>query len=216
MFDRDKPRLEAFRPEKLPALVEAEQVDENSLRQLVDGNQVEGALQVFERLRANNTKLSKEVLTDLFRIVAYFNAKDPPPTENEEWHGIRTYYFDPQPDISHSVSVLNSFFQNLSFQNELINLLYSMVEPNASNHSTLISWLCKYGPEASTKRVLELFDEANKKKWILEEDAYIGLISKSSDIDSIINGLKAASQVKAKPSIRLFNAAIRSISKVSC
>jgi hypothetical protein len=115
MFDRDKPRLEAFRPEKLPALVEAEKVDENSLRQLIDAKHVDGALKVFERLRASNTTLSKEVLTDLFRLAAYFNAQDPPPSENEEWPGIRGFYFDPPHSIAQSVSICLCFMIQFLF-----------------------------------------------------------------------------------------------------
>lgn len=103
MFDRDTPRLKAFRPEKLPSLAEAEHVDEATLRRLVDANQVKAALKVFERLRANNTELSPEVLQDLFSMTAYFNARDPPPSENEEWPGVRIYYQDPSSTASEGV-----------------------------------------------------------------------------------------------------------------
>lgn len=51
MFDRDQPRLPIFRPENLPALVDAEEPSEEILWKLVEGKQVAGALKVgFDRI----------------------------------------------------------------------------------------------------------------------------------------------------------------------
>jgi hypothetical protein len=91
-------------------------VDENSLRQLIDAKQVSGAVVVFERLRASDTKLSPAVIQDLFSLAAYFNAQDPPPTENEEWPGLRNFYEDPPSNISQSVSpILNFIIGGLNY-----------------------------------------------------------------------------------------------------
>lgn len=78
----------------------------------------------------------------------------------------------------------------------------------------MISWLSKFGNENSKKRAQEMFKESIEKKWVLDEDAYIGLISQLSDIEEINKTLKTISELKGKPSIRLFNAAIASLSKV--
>jgi hypothetical protein len=104
MFDRDKPRLEAFRPDKLPSLVQAEKVDENSLRSLIEAKNISGAIIVFERLRAMDAKFSPKIIQDLFVLSAYFNARDPPPSENEEWPAMRTFAHDSQSDTTQSVS----------------------------------------------------------------------------------------------------------------
>lgn len=101
-----------------------------------------------------------------------------------------------------------------SFQADLVNLLYSMVDRNVHNYSTMISWLCKYSDESSKKRAIEMFKEAVEKKWILEEDAYVGLVSQATKIDGIIDTLKTVAQLKAKPTIRLFNAVIASLHEV--
>lgn len=106
MFDRDKPRLEAFRPEKLPMLSEMEDPTEDALRQLIDAKRVAGALKVFERLRAKEAEVLQDTIQDLFMLTAYFNAQDPPPSENEEWPGLRAFYEDPKPNINETVNYL--------------------------------------------------------------------------------------------------------------
>lgn len=89
-----------------------------------------------------------------------------------------------------------------------------MVDKNVANYSTLICWLCKYGSEADKKRAVEMFNESVAKKWVLEEDAYIGLINQSTTIDETKGYLKNMAKLKVKPSIRIFNAAITAIPKV--
>jgi len=199
MFDRDKPRLEAFRPEKLPMLADSEEVTEDSLCQLIAAKSVSGALKVFERLRAKEAEVSMDTIQDLFMLAAYFNAQDPPPSENEEWPGLRNFYPDPVPDISKTA--------------ELVSLLYSMVEKNAENQSTMICWLCKYGDKASKARSLELFNEAKANNWILEEDAFISMIHQANTTDEINALLKHMADANLKPSIRTFNSAITSVNK---
>jgi hypothetical protein len=89
-----------------------------------------------------------------------------------------------------------------------------MVEKNPSNCSAMICWLCKYGGADDKKRSQELVKEALKNGWILEENAYIGLINKSDTIEEANAYLKAMAKSKLKPSIRTFNAAIACAEKV--
>lgn len=89
----------------MPSLVDAEKVDENSLRRLIQEKYVSGALTVFERLRAVNTKFSPDVVQELFSLAAYFNAQDPPPSEIEEWPALRFYFIDPEQNTIQSVVI---------------------------------------------------------------------------------------------------------------
>lgn len=72
MFDRDKPRLPAFRPEKLldPLVVEA---NEENLKKMIASRQVEDSVVVFEKLRTENTSISKETMV---RVLANFYCFD--------------------------------------------------------------------------------------------------------------------------------------------
>jgi hypothetical protein len=89
-----------------------------------------------------------------------------------------------------------------------------MAEQDVSNCSVFISWLCKYGDKEAMKQATAMFEEANAKKWVLDEDAYIGLVNQMNEIDSIDKFFQTLAQMGVKPSIRLFNAAIQSLNKV--
>lgn len=70
MFDRDQPQLSAFRSEKAldPIIVEPNEV--NLIKIIVD-KQVEDAVKLYERIREDNIKISKEAQVLIIAMKIY-------------------------------------------------------------------------------------------------------------------------------------------------
>lgn len=60
MYDRDEPRLNAFRPTKLPPVDQVELTEQN-LRARIDAKRVVDAAALYERMRAADVEVSVEL-----------------------------------------------------------------------------------------------------------------------------------------------------------
>ncbi|CAD5226026.1 unnamed protein product [Bursaphelenchus xylophilus] len=198
MFDRDEPRLPVFRPENLPALVESEAPSEDLLIRLLDGREVHGALQVYEKIRAGKIDVSKDTLDRLFKQAAYYNGQNPPVSEEVEWHGIRNYFED---------------FEGKWERNGPIELLFQTVEQNAENYSILIAAKAKYGDTAALLEAYKHLDDMIGKKLIPEEFAFNCLLRVEQNPKKAFELLSKMAKLNVKPSIRTFNAFIMAQNK---
>lgn len=197
MFDRDYPRLSAFRPEKPLNPLEIEPTEEN-LRKLVDGKEVTSAARLYERLQSDNINISKELQLDLFHLIAYYNSNDIPITEIEEWPGIRNFYREGDTTWTEA---------------GLADLLFEGIEKNADAYSTMIAALCKFRTDVSVIRAKTLLKEMIDKKMTPSEEAFNYLISVSNPDD--VNGiLKKMNELKVAPSVRTFNSCLIVVSKI--
>lgn len=92
MFDRDKPRLAAYRPEKPldPLVVEATAAN---LAQTIHARRVEDAVRLHARCCTDaNVQLDADLERDFFHLICYYNGKDVPLDELDEWYGARNFY----------------------------------------------------------------------------------------------------------------------------
>lgn len=197
MFDRDYPRLPAFRPEKLLDPLEVEPTEEN-LKKMVDAKNVEAAIRLYERLQSENVEVSNNLQTDLFHLVAYYNAKDVPLTEIEEWPGLRNFF---------------SEGGSKWIESGIVDLLFEGSLKNSDAYSTMICALCKFKTEVSVVRARALFKEMLEKKLIPTEEVFNYLISVSSP-KFMINILKQMNSIKITPSVRTFNACLININNI--
>lgn len=60
MYDRDEPRLEAFRPKLAPDPLVVEPTEEN-LKDMIEKKEVSNAVKLYERIRAENIEVSREL-----------------------------------------------------------------------------------------------------------------------------------------------------------
>ncbi|VDL81759.1 unnamed protein product, partial [Nippostrongylus brasiliensis] len=89
-LDRDEPYLPAFRPQKPADPLQVAPTEENVLS-MIEKREVEDAVRLYERIRADNTEVSQETQMELFKLVTYYNGKNVPFSEWEEWHGMRVF-----------------------------------------------------------------------------------------------------------------------------
>jgi pentatricopeptide repeat domain-containing protein 3 len=196
MFDRDWPRLPAFRPEKALDPVEAEPTIEN-LTKFIEKKQVSSAVRLFERMQSGDIEVTNELQTKLFQLVAYYNAEDVPVTEIEEWPGLRNFF--------------NSGNSNWK-ESGIAELLFEAVEKNASNYSTMIAAFCKYPNYLTYIKAKKLLREMISKELVPTEEAFnaIVAVSKVKEMKEI---LQTMNSVKVAPSVRTFNACLISASR---
>jgi pentatricopeptide repeat domain-containing protein 3 len=195
-FDRDLPRLPAFRPEKALDPLEVEPTAEN-LSKLIEEKQVASAARLFERMQSSNVEVSNELQTKLFQLIAYYNAEDVPLMEIQEWPGLRNFF-----------SSGDSKCQEASIP----DLLFEGLEKNTTNYSTMIAALCKYPIDVSVLRAKNLFKEMNTKKLVPNEEAFNAIITVSKQKE-LIEVLHKMNSLGVAPSIRTFNACLILASK---
>uniref|UniRef100_A0A1I7WT57 Chromo domain-containing protein n=1 Tax=Heterorhabditis bacteriophora TaxID=37862 RepID=A0A1I7WT57_HETBA len=108
-FDRDVPRLSAFRPQN-PADPLKISPTEANLLSIIKNREVTDAILLYERMRTDNVEISQEVQVcvislvllikitefqfwrfqmELFKLVSFYNESKVPFSEYEEWHGLR-------------------------------------------------------------------------------------------------------------------------------
>ncbi|KAI6243970.1 Protein PTCD3-like protein, mitochondrial [Aphelenchoides fujianensis] len=187
MFDRDKPRLEAFRPEKLPELVDNEPVDEAALLRFLDAHRVGDALKVFDRLRAEKAEVSGASLLRLFQLAAYFNCENAPPAEIEKWPGVRLFF--------------ESAESNGQQHAELMELLFKQVPDRRHLLGDDLLGLQK------------LLDEMLAAKHTPEAAVFTHLIRSSQSFNEVKGLMGLMANLNVSPSIQHFNAAIEVANK---
>uniref|UniRef100_A0AC34FEB4 Small ribosomal subunit protein mS39 n=1 Tax=Panagrolaimus sp. ES5 TaxID=591445 RepID=A0AC34FEB4_9BILA len=196
-FDRDLPRLPAFRPEKALDPLEIEATTEN-LSHLIEGNEVASAVRLFERMQSENVEISSELQTKLFQLVAYYNAEDVPLMEIQEWPGLRNFY-----------SSGESKWQEAGIP----DLLFEGIEKNAINYSTMIAALCKYPTDVSVLRAKNLFKEMISKNLVPAEEAFSAIITVSNQKE-MVEVLQKMNSLHVAPSVRTFNACLTVVSRL--
>ncbi|VDK25845.1 unnamed protein product [Anisakis simplex] len=73
MYDRDEPRLEAFRPKAIPDPLQMEANEEN-LSELINMKEVINAVKLYERIRAENIEVSSELqVSDIYSALFSYN-----------------------------------------------------------------------------------------------------------------------------------------------
>jgi len=198
MFDRDYPRLPAFRPEKPLDPLEIEPTEEN-LRKLVDAKDVEAAVRLFERIQSGGNDISKSLQLDLFHLFAYYNSRNVPLTEIEEWPGVRNFFEDGA--------------DQKWVEAGMADLLFESLEKTADTYSTMIAALCKFPTETSVIRAKALLREMISSKLKPHEEAFNYLISVSNP-DEVVGLLKEMNKSKVSPSVRTFNSCLKAVSKI--
>lgn len=157
-YDKDFPRLAAFRPQKLPDPLQIEPTEAN-LKSMIDAREVRDAVMLYERIRSENVEVSNEVQLDLFRLVTYYNAREVPFSEEVDWHGLRAYGIS-QPSQWEQVQDPSFDVRMERLQAGIADLLYETLEKNEEVNSTLIAGLCKHASHESVTRarnVLQVF-----------------------------------------------------------
>ncbi|KAI6205598.1 hypothetical protein M3Y94_00810200 [Aphelenchoides besseyi] len=197
MFDRDKPRLEAFRPEKLPDLVETEPVNETTLKRFLDALRIEDALKVYERMRTENVELSAETLQRLFELAAYYNCENAPPSERAEWPGLHLFYEDPKQSLAKHV--------------EMVTLLFNQVPKTPANYSTMICWLTKFGGKNAKPKVITLLETMASQQQVPESSAFTLLFRSLHSASEAHQVFQKMAKLQIRPTIQHFNAAIRAL-----
>uniref|UniRef100_A0A7E4VQQ0 PPR_long domain-containing protein n=1 Tax=Panagrellus redivivus TaxID=6233 RepID=A0A7E4VQQ0_PANRE len=195
-FDRDLPRLPAFRPEKPLDPLEVEPTEAN-LRKLVEAKQVSAAARLYERLQSGDVALSADLQEALFRLVVYYNGQDVPLLEIEEWPGLRNLYDEGATKWNDA---------------GLADLLFESVEKNAENSSTMIAGLCKFRSDVSVVRAKAIYKELLAKNLVPSEEAFNALLSVSAPAE-IVPLLKQMAHSGVAPSVRTFNAALTAVGK---
>ncbi|KAL6731955.1 hypothetical protein Aduo_002770 [Ancylostoma duodenale] len=195
-LDRDEPYLPAFRPQKPADPLKVAPTEENLLS-MIDKREVEDAAMLYERMRAENVEVSQKTQMELFHLVTYYNGKNVPFCEWEEWHGMRAFgENDP----------------NTWTQAGLADLLYEVLPHTPETTSTMIAGLVKFATSESTARAQELFKELSSTSTPCQE-AYNALISVSSwkDAQSL---MKDMAKKKVKPTERTWNSLLNAATKL--
>ncbi|KAF1768547.1 hypothetical protein GCK72_000359 [Caenorhabditis remanei] len=194
-FDRDQPRLPAFRPQHLADPLQVDPT-EKSLQKMIKSREVQDSCVLYERLRSENVEVSEKVQLELFRLVAYYNSSNIPFSEWQEWAGIRNFGEE----------------SNAKWKTGgVADLLFETLQKTDETVSIMIAALCKFHDSQSVERAKELYKEHQKGKIHLE--AFNGLIGASS-----FNAAKKLAAemncLKISPNISTFNALLFSAAKI--
>ncbi|MFH4973532.1 hypothetical protein AB6A40_000241 [Gnathostoma spinigerum] len=192
MYDRDEPRLDVFRP-KLPPDGSTVDPTESNLRSLVDKRMVEDAVKLYERIRAADSPVSEQLQMDLFRLLVYYNGKNVPSNETEEWHGMRNF----------SEIVASEWVEA-----DLADLLFETLKKTDEVYSLMIAGLCKFPSSESLSRAENLYEEMKQKGMKPHFEAFCGLIRTSHSWHKAKSFVKDMNSMQIKPSIAIFNALI--------
>uniref|UniRef100_A0A915D1I7 Small ribosomal subunit protein mS39 n=1 Tax=Ditylenchus dipsaci TaxID=166011 RepID=A0A915D1I7_9BILA len=198
MFDRDQPRLNAFRPMK-PMDASVVRADEKNLVKLISEKHVQDAAKLYERVCEMGKPVSPSIQLDLFRLLAYYNAENVP--ADEDWPGIRVFFERPQQQRN---------------EGGVVDLLFESLEKTEEVYSIMICHLCKFpvGQSGSDSlvRAKELFSEMMQNKMTPFKEVFdwflLRKVSTSGGAFSIFNLLSTMRKFKIKPSLKTFNNAI--------
>ncbi|CAI4228001.1 unnamed protein product [Auanema sp. JU1783] len=193
-FDRDQPRLPAFRPQHQPDPLQVEPTEANLLS-MISNKQVEDSIRLYERIRSGNVKISDSAKLELFKLACYYNCKNPPFTECEEWPGLRIFgEVDASTWIESSPAEL--LFENIPISPETV--------------SVLIAGLCKHPTLMGVRRAKDLLKEHGKT---LQIDAFEAVISVSNfeEAKTILQQVRAN---KLQPRLNTWNALLKSAAKI--
>ncbi|VDL65382.1 unnamed protein product [Nippostrongylus brasiliensis] len=201
-LDRDEPYLPAFRPQKPADPLQVAPTEENVLS-MIEKREVEDAVRLYERIRADNIEVSQETQMELFKLVTYYNGKNVPFSEWEEWHGMRVFG-ENEPNTWTPAGLADLLFEVLPHTPETVSIYIA----------GLIKW------EFASKIVLcrEAYDAlisvSNLKdaKSLMKEMAAKKIKPAASTWDALILAVK---QIKSFPGrIAAFEAAIGEIKAV--
>ncbi|KAK6036193.1 hypothetical protein COOONC_26302, partial [Cooperia oncophora] len=135
---------------------------------------------------------------ELFKLVAYYNGKNVPFSEWEEWHGMRAFG-ENEP--------------NKWTPAGLADLLFEVLPHNSEVVSIYIAGLIKFATPESVARAKELHKEF-ASSGVLCREAYDALISIASFKDA--KGLmKEMAEKKVKPTISTWNAMLVSAKQMN-
>ncbi|VDP04300.1 unnamed protein product [Heligmosomoides polygyrus] len=196
-LDRDEPYLPVFRPQKALDPLMVDPTEENILS-MIEKREVEDAVRLYERIRADNIEVSQKTQMELFKLVTYYNGRNVPFSEWEEWHGMRAFG-ENEPITGTSAGLADLLFEVLPHTSETV--------------STFISGLVKFATLESLKRAWELHKEFSHN-GILCREAYDALISVANFKDAK-NILKEMAEKKVRPTVSTWNAMLSSARKVN-
>ncbi|KAK5967684.1 Protein PTCD3 mitochondrial [Trichostrongylus colubriformis] len=196
-LDRDDPYLPAFRPQKPADPLQVAPTEENVLS-MIEKREVEDAVRLYERIRADDIDVSQEVQTELFKLVTYYNGKNVPFSEWEEWHGMRAFG-ENEPNKWTPAGLADLLFEVLPHSPEIVSIY--------------IAGLIKFATPESIEKAKELH-EGFSSTGILRREAYDALISVANWKDA--KGLfKEMSVKKVKPDTSTWNALLSSASQLN-
>nr|CDJ86761.1 Protein Y110A7A.19 [Haemonchus contortus] len=196
-LDRDDPYLPAFRPQKPADPLQVAPTEENILS-MIEKREVEDAARLYERMRAENIDVSLETQMELFKLVTYYNGKNVPFSEWEEWHGMRAFG-ENEPNKWTSAGLADLLFEVLPHTPEVV--------------STYIAGLIKFATSESAARANELHKEFASKE-VLCREAYDALISAANWKDAKAL-LKEMAEKKVKPVASTWNALLQSAKQMN-
>ncbi|KHJ96567.1 hypothetical protein OESDEN_03468 [Oesophagostomum dentatum] len=190
-LDRDDPYLPAFRPQKPADPLKACFLQQASKSQ-------KDAVMLYERIRGENIDVSEEVQMELFKLVTYYNGKNVPFSEWEEWHGMRAFGEDDP---------------NTWAQGGIADLLYEVLPHTSETTSAMIAGMIKFATPESIEKAKELFKDLSAKGVPCQE-AYNALISISNwkEAQSLF---KEMAEKKVKPSLNTWNSLLSSAKKLN-
>lgn len=196
-FDRDQPRLPAFRPQQLADPLQVDPT-ENNLLAIIERREVQDSCILYERMRAENVEVSEKVQLCLFRLVAYYNSSNIPFSEWENWAGMRNFGEDSQTAWK-SGGVADLLFETLPKTDETVSIM--------------ISALCKFSNHASLERSRELYKEHRAAKGKVHREAFNGLI-RSSSYSAAKNIVAEMAAQKIAPNLFTFEALFNAAGKI--
>ncbi|EPB77707.1 hypothetical protein ANCCEY_03211 [Ancylostoma ceylanicum] len=196
-LDRDEPYLPAFRPQKPADPLKVAPTEENLLS-MIEKREVEDAVMLYERMRAENVEVSEKTQMKLFQLVTYYNGKNVPFCEWEEWHGMRAFgENDP----------------NTWTQAGLADLLYEVLPHTPETTSTMIAGLVNW------KDAQSVIKDMAKKKVKPSERTWNSLLNAAAKLDSISERFPAFEKIigemvaiGAVPSLESYQIILSSIS----
>uniref|UniRef100_A0A8R1DL83 Small ribosomal subunit protein mS39 n=1 Tax=Caenorhabditis japonica TaxID=281687 RepID=A0A8R1DL83_CAEJA len=197
-FDRDQPRLPAFRPQHHPDPLKVEPTDKNLL-EMIESRKVLDACMLYERMRSENIDVSEKTQMELFRTVAYYNSQNIPFSEWSEWAGMRNY----------------GEYSNAEWKSGgVADLLFETLPRNDETVSIMIAGLCKFSNHSSLSRARELFKEHKAAGGKLRREAFDALIEVSNY--SVAKKLiQEMAEAKINPSVRTFQALLTSAARTA-
>ncbi|XP_057651998.1 protein PTCD3 homolog, mitochondrial [Diorhabda carinulata] len=195
-------------PSFLPKLVYTEDtpVSEEELKKVIDNVQVLDAQFIYQLLKKREIEVSSGTQQALLELICYYNCEDTLPSEfvEERWFRQSSSLKERQ----------RKTWKDGSFAEELFQ---SIKTPTAETYSAIIQGMCKY---FQADRAWKLFEEAQKKGFVLTTNTYNSLIKISNFLKEssemrwtfIINLLSDMNTAKVKPNLGTLNAVLHSLS----
>ncbi|CAJ0594490.1 unnamed protein product [Cylicocyclus nassatus] len=196
-LDRDDPYLPAFRPQKPADPLQVDPTEANLLS-MIEKREVQDAVMLYERMRGENMEVSQETQMELFKLVTYYNGKNVPFSEWEEWHGMRTFGENEPSTWT---------------QGGIADLLYEVLPHTPETTSVMIAGLAKFATNESVSRAKELYKELSSKSNP-HAQAYDALMAVSNwkDAQALMKDMAAK---KVKPSLSTWNCLLTAAGKQS-